>query len=269
MNQEVVRVCFTFDVDGLSLLTSKRRLGIDIPPEMGTSLRDDQGRFFDLALDFLTSTGSRQTLFVTGKVAEDEPERIAAALQAGHEIGFHGYSHLPLAALSAEDEQAEFLETQRYFQERFGYRLKGMRAPSYSFGPRTPGNMRLTGMGYDSSQAGCHPFFEPEGGYWEIPVLPEMDDWMHCIRFPELGFHDNPKDPAEVARIYRACFDHCYRERGCFVTVWHPFVTMSERYRAVATGLLDHIRSHSGVTFCTMSEIAEACAAGQVPLRQP
>lgn len=264
MEQEGVRVCFTFDVDGLSLLGAKRRVGIRIPLEMDAHLRDDQGHFFDLALAFLNSAGLRQTLFVTGKVAEDEPERIAAALQAGHEIGFHGYSHLPLASLSAEGEQAEFLRTQRYFHDRFGYQLKGMRAPSYSFGPRTPGNMRLTGMTYDSSQAGCHPFFETDGGYWEIPVLPEMDDWMHCIRFPELGFNDTPKDPEEVARIYRNCFDHCYREGGCFVTVWHPFVTMSERYRSVATELLAYIRSHARVTFCTMSEIAEACAAGRI-----
>ncbi|RWR09220.1 polysaccharide deacetylase family protein [Paenirhodobacter populi] len=265
---KVVRVCFAFDVDGRSLTEAKRRQGITMSPEMVKTLAEDQSIMFDRVLDFFASTGLRQTFFVTGKVAEDEPERMASALAAGHEIAFHGYSHMPLCHLSDAAEADEFDRTSDYFREKFGVRLLGMRAPSYSFGPRTPGNMRRSGMIYDSSAIdSVHPRFVPAGeaGYWEIPVRPEVDDWLHCVRLPELGYHAPIKSPDEVLAIYCDSFDRCYREAGCFVTVWHPFVTMSDRYRSVAPDLLHHIRQFDGVVFCTMQEIAAACEADLIP----
>ena len=263
----VVRVCFTFDVDGLSLAEAKRQQGITLPPQMIEALAADQSSMFDRALDFFAAAGLRQTFFVTGKVASHERNRIAAALDAGHEIAFHGYSHLPLSRLSDAEETREFSDAADYFQKTFGRRLAGMRAPSYSFGPRTPSNLLRSGMIYDSSAVGSfHPYFVPAGseGYWEIPVLPEMDDWLHCVHLPELGFDAAAKTPAEVLAIYRASFDRCFREQGCFVTVWHPFVTMSDAYRDVAQELLAYIRSFENTAFCTMAEIANCCAAGEI-----
>lgn len=265
--EQVIRVCFAFDVDGHSLVRAKRQQGIVLPPEITAALAADQSSLFDRVLDFFAAAGLRQTLFVTGKVAESEPDRMASALAAGHEIAFHGHSHLPLCDLSDAEEAREFDDTVDYFRKTFGWQLRGMRAPSYSFGPRTAANLLRSGMSYDSSSPDSfHPFFVPvgTGGYWEIPVQPEMDDWLHCVHVPELGYHAAPKPPGEVLAIYRSSFDRCYLERGCFVTVWHPFVTMSDAYREVAAELLAYIRGHDGVVFCTMAEIAAAGQAGQI-----
>lgn len=254
-----VCVCLSFDVDGLALTAAKRAQGVAIPDGLDEMMRRDQTVYLDRLIAFYQEVGAPQTVFTPARTALAERGRFRRLIRRGHEIGFHGWSHARLDWLTAKQEAEEFRKGAAAFRTAFGYRLKGMRAPSYGVSARTPDNLRAAGMIYDSSSVtGFIPrhMRRPGGGYWQIPTHEDLDDWAHCVHLPALGYHRRARPAAEVLARYKALFDECYEQGGCFTPVWHPFVTLSDRYISVARGLLAYIRSHEGVRFSTLAEIA-------------
>lgn len=263
-----VRACLSFDIDGLALIKAKRALGVDLPRGLEKLMQQDQTTYFDRLLEFYDRLGASQTVFIPTVTALAEPGRVHRLIDSGHEVGFHGWDHLPFASLDAAGEQAEFQNSVDVFQTEFGVRLRGMRAPSYDVSERTPGNVIAAGMTYDSSSVAE---FMPNrvkrdgGSYWSLPTHAQLDDWAHCVHLPRLGYDRPMRSAAEVLRIYKDTFDLCYAEGGCFVTVWHPFVTLCDRYIGVADALAEYIAGHAGVVFSTLADMANTlevqCAA--------
>jgi peptidoglycan/xylan/chitin deacetylase (PgdA/CDA1 family) len=62
-----------------------------------------------LILEMLERQGLRQTFFVPGRVGERHPQRVRAIIEAGHELGHHGYTHTSPAKLSPHDEEQELI----------------------------------------------------------------------------------------------------------------------------------------------------------------
>ncbi|MBK0328090.1 polysaccharide deacetylase family protein [Rhodobacteraceae bacterium F11138] len=263
-----VRACLSFDIDGLALIRAKRALGVDLPDGLADLMQRDQTVYFDRLLGFYDRLGVPQSVFIPTLTARAEPDRVHRLIDSGHEIGFHGWDHLPFASLDAAGERAEFQNSVDVFRAEFGVRLRGMRAPSYGLSDRTPENVIAAGMTYDSSAVAE---FLPQrmtraaGGYWSLPTHAQLDDWAHCVHLPRLGY-DRPMLPAaQVLRVYKDTFDRCYAEGGCFVTVWHPFVTLCDRYIGVADALADYIAGHTGVVFSTLADMADALDAQRGP----
>jgi hypothetical protein len=59
-------------------------------------------------MDLLASRGIKASWYIPGVVIETYPEACARVVAGGHEIGHHGWSHVPPAELSAEREADEF-----------------------------------------------------------------------------------------------------------------------------------------------------------------
>ena len=53
--------------------------------------------------------GVRATFFVPGFTADSHPDVVRAILDAGHEIGHHGYLHEPMQGMTAEAE-AQYID---------------------------------------------------------------------------------------------------------------------------------------------------------------
>src|SRR5256886_6954383 len=58
-------------------------------------------------LALLKEHGVPATWFIPGHTLETYPEDCLKVLEAGHEIGHHGWTHAPPASLSREEEAAE------------------------------------------------------------------------------------------------------------------------------------------------------------------
>src|SRR5437899_8154133 len=58
-------------------------------------------------LALLKKHGIPATWFIPGHTLETYPEACLRVLEAGHEIGHHGWTHVPPASLSREQEEAE------------------------------------------------------------------------------------------------------------------------------------------------------------------
>lgn len=98
--------------------------------------------------------GIKATLFVCGKDMEDEEKRsiIRAALDAGHELANHTYSHPgAFQPLSRSEKINEIVKTQSLLFEHFGVESHGFRAPNFELDKELVEILTDKGLAYDCS----------------------------------------------------------------------------------------------------------------------
>jgi len=92
-------VCLTFDFDAMTGFIAR---GMTTPTPIS------RGEFglvgLPRILDLLRAHGIRSTFFVPGVVIDMFPVACERIVSAGHEIGHHGYTHVPPASLSRQQE---------------------------------------------------------------------------------------------------------------------------------------------------------------------
>jgi peptidoglycan-N-acetylglucosamine deacetylase len=256
-------VMLTFDVDGPAVW-------IDDHPEVW-----HRPRVFSLGaygprrgvpriLDLLDEHGVPATFFVPGWVAETWPDCFRQIIEAGHEVGHHGYMHelyinKPLAEMESIIERS-----QAVFERLGGHRAVGFRTPSGDFQAGSHEVLRRLGFLYSSSMRGDdRPYRWVFSGrvsdLVEIPAHWEMDD------FPQFGYNDSPPDPASRDRIgglewtydnWRREFDGYYREGLCFPVIMHPQLMGKPGRVELLRRLIEYIQGHRGVWFGTGEQIA-------------
>jgi peptidoglycan/xylan/chitin deacetylase (PgdA/CDA1 family) len=97
-------------------------------------------------LDLLKQYGARATFFVIGQEVERFPDLLKAEVAAGSEVGNHGYHHLTLKSVSADQLTAEVQAAEQTLVSLTGakptlYRLPGGKSDAASL-------RALTDMGY-------------------------------------------------------------------------------------------------------------------------
>jgi polysaccharide deacetylase family protein (PEP-CTERM system associated) len=106
-------------------------------------------------LDLLERHGAKATFFVLGDVAARHPALIRRIAGAGHEIGCHGMTHLPLWKLDADSFRAELRGFRAALTAALGSDdCIGFRAPTFSLDRGTGWAIRVLaeeGFRYDSS----------------------------------------------------------------------------------------------------------------------
>src|SRR5215510_2656608 len=95
-------VCLSFDFDTQSGFIAR---GMTTPTPLS------RGEFGALAsrriLAFLQARAIRSTWFVPGFTIESWPEQCADVVNGGHEIANHSWAHIPNAAMSRAEEEAD------------------------------------------------------------------------------------------------------------------------------------------------------------------
>src|SRR5262249_41707773 len=97
-------VCLTFDFDTMSGFIA-RGMTTPTPLSRGEFGARASGRI----MEFLKSRGIRSTWFTPGFTIESYPRESAAVAEAGHEIANHSWAHIPNAAMSREEEEADLV----------------------------------------------------------------------------------------------------------------------------------------------------------------
>jgi polysaccharide deacetylase family protein (PEP-CTERM system associated) len=138
----------------------------------------------DNLLALLRNQHVQATFFVLGYVADRHPALIERIVDAGHEIGVHGYYHRFVHRLTP-DEFANELELSIAAVERItGRQPLGHRAPYFSVNGTTPwafSIMQAHGIQYDSS---VFPTRNMLYGYPGAPRYPYRVDGTELIEFP-------------------------------------------------------------------------------------
>lgn len=269
-------VCLTFDFDGPSLWMSRR---------MTTPSPISRGEFGAVAvpriLKLLAKRGIRSTFFIPGHTIDAYPDICKMVVDAGCEVGLHGYAHEFNPALDEERERWVMAESIDRVQRLTGRTPLGYRAPS---GDPTDQTLRLLvehGVLYDSSLM-AHDYrpyrvrvgdrFPDDGPpEWgeetpliELPFSWTLDDYVYLefvtfrkmlmpgLRRPEEMFANFTGDVAWMVREVR---------HGVCTVVFHPQVIGRGHRLLALEAWLDEI-SELGVGFAQLGDIAQAVAAG-------
>ncbi len=131
-------------------------------------------------LDICDRHHARFTFFIVGLCARDNPEVIAEILDRGHEIACHGYRHVRYDLLNDDQACRDLEQAIALFDETFGYRLSGFRAPYLAMREGIYPLLRKLGFDYSSSTMSDAPGPRKVQDFPEIPIV--VDDWQILIR---------------------------------------------------------------------------------------
>ncbi|MHC9236335.1 polysaccharide deacetylase family protein [Pseudooceanicola sp. 502str34] len=230
--------------------------------------------------------GIKTTWFIPGHSVETFPEQTAAVVAAGHEIGMHGYSHENPIAMTPEQEEAVLDKCIALITEVSGKSPRGYVAPWWEFSNVTNELLLKKGIKYDHSlmHDDHTPYYVRVGDTWtKIDYTAQPETWMKplergeetdLIEIPASWYLDDlppmmfikgsPNshgfvNPRDIEQLWTDQFDWVYREMdyAVFPITIHPDVAGRPQVLMMLERLIKHIKSHEGVRFVTMEEMAD------------
>src|SRR5690606_35975397 len=184
-------VCLTFDFDAMSGFAARGLV---------TATPVSRGEFgavgADRILALLQRHSIRATWFVPGVVIGTYPAICERVVAAGHEVGHHGWSHIPPAELSRDKEAGDLGRGNEAIRGLTGAPAQGYRSPSWDLSANSIELLLDQGFAYDSSMMG-HDYmpyrarvgdvveaekpmvFGRETCLVEMPISWSLDDFPH------------------------------------------------------------------------------------------
>ncbi|MCP4250175.1 MAG: DUF3473 domain-containing protein [bacterium] len=138
----------TIDVEDYHNILARDWLDREVPPSEAVVRKTHQ------LLEMLAEHDARATFFVLGEVAQTFPTLIRDMVEAGHEVGVHGYHHRQVFKLTPEEFRAEVGGARSLIEDITGVEVPGHRAPAFSIIPQTDWALDVLaelGFRYDSS----------------------------------------------------------------------------------------------------------------------
>ncbi|GHR16683.1 peptidoglycan deacetylase [Helicobacter pylori] len=226
------------------------------------------------------------TWFAPGHSIETFPEQMKMIVDAGHEVGAHGYSHENPIAMSAKQEEDVLLKSVELIKDLTGKAPIGYVAPWWEFSNITNELLLKHGFKYDHSlmHNDFTPYFVRVGDSWsKIDYSLEAKDWMKpLIRGVETGLVEIPANwylddlppmmfikkspnsfgfvsPHDIGQMWIDQFDWVYREMdyAVFSMTIHPDVSGRPQVLLMHEKIIEHINKHDGVRWVTFNEIAD------------
>jgi peptidoglycan-N-acetylglucosamine deacetylase len=206
-------------------------------------------------LDLFGRYGFKGSFYVPGYVAEANPEILPAILEAGHEIGLHGYFHEIVSEVSDAEFTGALEASMELFVKQTGQTPVGFRSPAWELTPHMLREVKRLGLAYDSSLSGFDHPYDIEG-VTELPVQWMVDDAI-VFKF-EGGGRD--RWPYQAGR---PILDDWIREwrtlhrfRGLFTLTVHDWISGRAQRIALLEELFDQIKGEAGAWVATAQEIA-------------
>jgi peptidoglycan/xylan/chitin deacetylase (PgdA/CDA1 family) len=205
--------CLSFDLDAMSGWVAR---GMTTPTPISRGEFGIIGTARILAL--LDKYSITSTWFVPGVVIETYPEVCARIVERGHEIGHHGWTHIPPATLSRANEAEGLMRGNHAIEKLRGRPARGYRSPSWDLSPHTLELLLEQGFDYDSSMMGDdhslddYPHFEfvrtketvLQGLMATGGVLQNwLDDFLYMTRTTDWGVLTYTFHPCVIGRGHR------------------------------------------------------------------
>src|SRR6266566_2299436 len=224
--------------------------------------------------------------FVPGHSIDTFPEQIRMVVDAGHELGAHGYSHENPISMTPKQEEDVLARCVDLIEKTSGKKPRGYVAPWWEMSAATAQLLLKHGFRYDHSQGynDFTPFYSRVGDTWtKIDYSQDASRWMKPlvrgkeIDLVEIGANwyldDLPPmmfikkspnshgfvNPRHIEQMWRDEFDWVYREMeyAVYALTIHPDVSGRPQVLLMLERLIDHINEHEGVRWQTMEEITE------------
>lgn len=233
-------------------------------------------------LDLLSSRGIKGSWYIPGVVIKTYPEACESVVAGGHEVGHHGWSHIPPAELSAEREAEEFAMGVEAIRGLTGQIPAGYRSPAWDLSQQSIDLMVRHGLRYDSSMMGhdCEPYFARRGDkvaadaplvfgettdLVEVPISWSLDDHPHFEFFrTKAGVMPGLANAGAVLENWLADFEYMRRttDWGVMVYTFHPYVSGRGHRMMMMEQLIDGLTA-MGADFRTLNEVQQEYRARQ------
>jgi peptidoglycan/xylan/chitin deacetylase (PgdA/CDA1 family) len=263
--------CITFDFDAMTGMIAR---GLVTPTPIS------RGEFGAVAvpriLDLLKRYGIKSSFFTPGMVVGTYPHLVEQIAAGGHELGNHGWTHIPPASLAPEQEEEGLLKGNEIIRKYWGRDPAGYRSPSWDLSDATLPLLLKHGFTYESSLMGDdHTPYRVRAGdvvhkdrpmefgkptkLIEMPISWSLDDFPHFeyLRMPTSlapglmnanGVLENWLDDFEFMRRTT--------DWGILTYTCHPFVIGRGHRMLMLERLLQGLQE-KGATFMTMEEAAK------------
>ncbi len=265
-------VCISFDFDATSGWIAR---GMTTPTPVSRGEFGVIGATRILAL--LKKQGIPSTWFIPGHTLETYPEACRRVVEAGHEVGHHGWTHVPPASLSREEEEAELVRANEQIKKLTGRHARGYRSPSWDLSPHSVELLLKHGFYYESSMMGNDhtPYrvrlgdrielqkpavFGKESRLIEMPISWSLDDYPHFefVRTQSTVLQGLRNTGSVLANWID---DFLYMKRGTdwgiITYTFHPFV-IGRGHRMMALERLIGRLATEGAEFMRMDAAAES-----------
>ena len=262
-------VCLTFDFDTMSGFIAR---GLTTPTPLSRGEFGLVGARRILAL--LLANRIRATWFIPGHTIESFPDACRRVHAAGHEIAHHGWTHVPPANLSREQEEWNLVRGNEAIRMITGEAARGYRSPSWDLSPNTIELLQSHGFLYDSSLMG-HDYqlyrcrigdvielekpavLGPETDLVEMPISWSTDDYPHFeyMRMPNM-LAPGLNWAGGVLENWYDDFDYMTRigDSGVLTYTCHPFVIGRGHRMLMLERLIEKLKSR-GAVFRTMESV--------------
>ncbi len=228
----------------------------------------------------------RTSWFIPGHSIETFPDQTRMVVEAGHEIGAHGYLHENPVAMSPQQEADVLARSVELVEQATGQRPRGYVAPWWEMSAVTAQLLLDNGFRYDHSQAyrDFTPFYARTGDEWtNVDYTKSAQEWMKPLRHgteidlvdiganwyvddlpPMLFMKASPNshgfvNPRDIEQLWCDQFDWVYRELdyAVFPFTIHPDVSGRPQVLLMLERLIEYVNVHDGVRWATMEEVAE------------
>ena len=209
-------------------------------------------------LDLLKRLEIDATFFVPGYTAEQHPQLLPSILDAGHEVGHHGYLHLRSDKISTDEQREEIERGLEALAKGSAPKPAGYRSTSWELTPETLQLLLENEFDYDSSCMGDdRPYFEEHDNkqILELPIHWSLDDWPRYGWSIDTG--GNMLDPAELISSWWAEYESAREEQRHLVLTMHPEVIgRPYRFRALEQ-LVSRMHEDGAAWFARLDRVAE------------
>ena len=228
----------------------------------------------------------KTTWFVPGHSIETFPGELKLVVDAGHEIGLHGYSHENPMVMTPQQEEDVLDKSIELVQRLSGKHPRGYVAPWWELSPVTVDLLIKKQIKYDHSfmHRDFVPYYMRTGDSWtKSDYSKPAAHWMKPLvrgrqtRLVEIGaswyLDDLPPmmfikaapnshgfvNPRQIEEIWRDQFDWVHREMdyAAFTITVHPDVSGRPQVLLMLERIIEHISGHAGVRWTTFEDIAD------------
>jgi peptidoglycan/xylan/chitin deacetylase (PgdA/CDA1 family) len=195
--------------------------------------------------------GAPATFFVTGERAAADPDGVKSLLDAGYEVGMHGWAHEMWCDLDPGTERALATRATNAITEATGERPRGFRAPGGSRSAATVEILSDLGYDYDASLGDGMRRARLSRSIAQVPFVWGGVDGAFYLEDP-------PAAPAAVLEAWSAALARTApKPDGLFVTICHPEITGIDDGRlAVLDEIVARAVAEPNVELCTVAAIA-------------
>jgi peptidoglycan/xylan/chitin deacetylase (PgdA/CDA1 family) len=272
-------VCLTFDFDAMSGFIARG---------MTSATPVSRGEFgADVAtpriLQLLKKHRILSSWYIPGHTLETYPDRCRQVYDAGHEIAHHGWTHVPPALLSRQEEEDGLVRANEQIKKLTGRYARGYRSPSWDLSSHSVELLLKHGFIYDSSMMGndFSPYRVRQGDLItldkpavfgkttkliEMPVSWTLDDHPHFefIRTKD-WILPGLMNTKLVLEDWINDFNYMKKtmEWGVIIYTFHPYVIGRGGRMAILEKLIRKLKD-SGAVFVTVE-----AAAAEYEKKQP